>query len=99
MQLTRACAVLLLLTAPAGFGKSPGDDSTVCNRFQQSELIFTGSAETQWITMVDTRKSPVHRRSEKAKRIRFLVREWYKGQRRNTVEVWITPSDCPLHIQ
>jgi len=99
----RALAVLFLLTtlldSPAvGSGQSPAISSTLCDRYQHSDLIFTGSSETTWITLVDTRKSPVHKRSEKAKRIRFLVREWFKGQRRNTVEVWITPADCPLSI-
>jgi hypothetical protein len=95
---TRLCAVLLLV-ANLAIAKSPADSSTVCDRFQRSDLIFTGTAETAWITMVDTRKSPVHRRSEKSKRVRFLVREWFKGQRRTTVEVWITPSECPLSIE
>jgi hypothetical protein len=100
MQQTRVCAVLLLLAAAvAGFGKSPADSSTVCDRYQRSDLIFTGSAETTWITMEDTLRSPIHKRSEKSKRVRFLVREWFKGQRRNTMEVWMTPSDCPLRVE
>ena len=96
---TRRGAVLLLLCAVLGSGKSPTEAATVCERYQGSDLIFTGSAETTWITMLDTRKSPVHKRSEKSKRVRFLVREWFKGQRRNTVEVWLTPADCPLQVQ
>lgn len=98
MQQTRICGVLLLLAAAAGFSKSPAESLTVCDRYQQSDLIFIGSAETTWITMLDTRKSPVHKRSEKSKRVRFLVREWFKGQRRNTVEVWLTPGDCALTV-
>jgi hypothetical protein len=104
MVLTRLYSVLLLLAmlvpaAAIGLGKSPGDSSTVCERYQRSDLIFTGSAETGWITALDTRKSPIHKRSEKSKRVRFLVREWYKGQRQNTVEVWMTPGDCALTIE
>jgi hypothetical protein len=98
MQQTRLGAVILLFAA-AGLAKSPTDTSTVCDRYQQSDLIFTGSAETTWITLLDTRKSPIHKRSEKSKRVRFLVREWYKGKRRDTVEVWFPPADCPLKIE
>jgi hypothetical protein len=87
------------MLATVGLAKSPADNSTVCDRYQRADLVFTGSAETQWITMVDTRKSPVHRRSEKSKRVRFLAREWYKGKPQNTVEVWMTPSDCPLRVE
>jgi len=91
--------LLLLLAAVAGFSKSPAENSTVCDRYQHSGLIFTGSSETFWITMLDTHKSPVHKRSEKSKRVRFLVREWFKGQRRNTVEVWMTPGECTLSLE
>jgi hypothetical protein len=90
--------VVFLLAAAAGVAKSPADTPTVCDRYQHSDLIFTGSAERTWITMLETRKSPIHKRSEKSKRVRFLVREWYKGQRRNTVEVWMTPGECPLTV-
>jgi hypothetical protein len=62
-------------------------------------MIFTGSTETTWITMIETRKSPIHKRSEKSKRVRFLVREWYKGQRTDTVEVWLPPGDCALSVE
>ena len=98
MQPTRVCGVLLLLAAAAGFSKSPAETSTVCDRYQHSDLIFTGSSETTWITLLDTHKSPIHKRSEKSKRVRFLVREWFKGQRRNTVEVWLTPGECALSV-
>jgi hypothetical protein len=98
MHPTRACSVLLLLAA-IGYGKSSADPATVCDRYQHSDLIFTGSSETSWITMVDTRKSPIHKRSEKSKRVRFLVRELFKGKRQNTVEVWMTPGDCPLTVE
>jgi hypothetical protein len=98
MLLPRFGAVLLLVTA-ASPAKSPTESSTVCDRYQHSDIIFTGSAETPWVTLFDTGKSPVHKRSEKSKRIRFLVREWYKGQRHDKVEVWMTPSDCPLTIE
>src|ERR1043166_7956552 len=96
---SRLCLVLLLFAAAFGLAKSPADTSTVCERYQRSDVIFTGTAETAWITMVDTRRSPVHKRSEKSKRVCFLVREWFKGQRRNTVEVWMTPGDCPLRME
>jgi hypothetical protein len=99
MQTMRRCAVLLLVGTLSAFGKSPADTSSVCDRYKNSDVIFTGTAETQWITMVDTLRSPVHKRSEKSKRVRFLVREWYKGKRSNTVEIWLTPSDCPLQIE
>ena len=85
-----------LLATSLLLAKAPGDTGTVCDRYQQADLIFTGSTETSWITTVDTRKSPIHRRSEQSKRVRFLVREWFKGPRRNTVEVWLTPGDCTL---
>ncbi len=87
------------MAAVAGFGEASTDSSTVCDRYQHADLVFTGSAETPWVTWLDTRKSPVHKRSEKSKRVRFLVREWYKGQRRDTVEVWLTPSECPLAVE
>lgn len=95
----RRCAVLLLASTLSGFGKSPADTSSVCDRYKNSDVIFTGTAETKWITMVDTLKSPVHKRSEKSRRVRFLLREWYKGKRSNTVEIWMTASDCPLQIE
>ena len=79
--------VFLVFTAAA-------EPLSLCDRYQQADLIFTGTAETRWITTVDTRKSPIHKRSEKSRKVRFLVREWYKGQRSNTVEVWFTPGDC-----
>ena len=94
----RTLAAFFLVTAIL-CGKSSADSSTVCDRFQRSDLIFTGSTETTWITTVDTRKSPIHKRSEKSKRVRFLVREWFKGQRMNTVEVWVTPGECPLRVE
>jgi hypothetical protein len=97
MFFARIGTVLLLVSA--ALAKSPPDSSTVCDRYQRSDLIFTGSAEDAWITLLDTHKSPMHKRSEKSKRIRFLVREWYKGQRQDTVEIWMTPSDCPLTIE
>jgi hypothetical protein len=84
-------AALLLFTAAAS-------STTVCDRYQQADLVFTGSAETPWITTVDTRKVPFHKRSEKSKKTRFLVREWFKGKRTNTVEVWFTPADCDLTV-
>jgi hypothetical protein len=79
--------------------KAPTDTSTVCDRYQHSDIVFTGTAETAWLTMVDTRQSPIHKRSEKSKRVRFLVREWYKGERRTMVEVWMTPSDCEFQTE
>ena len=79
--------------------KSPADAPTICDRYHDSDLIFTGSAENAWVTLVDTRRSPIHKRSEKSKRVRFLVREWFKGQRHDTVEIWMTPSDCSLKIE
>jgi hypothetical protein len=88
----------LLLQAAFLFGKSPADNSTVCDRFQQNDVIFTGTAENSWITLLDTHKSPLHRRSEKSKHVRFLVREWFKGARQDTVEVWMTPGDCAMKI-
>src|SRR5580693_4028927 len=99
--------MLLLLLAVVGLAKSPADTanatsnvtSTACDRYQHSDLIFTGTAEHAWITLVETRKSPIHKRSEKSKRVRFLVREWYKGKRHDTIEVWMTPGDCPLQIE
>jgi hypothetical protein len=99
MHRTRFCTVLLLLAAGIGLGKSPTDSSTVCDRYQRSDMIFTGSAETPWVTAVETRKSPIHKRSEKSKRVLFLVREWYKGQRQDSVTVWMTPSDCEFGIE
>ena len=99
MASTRGSVVLLLIGALSGFGKSPADASSVCDRYKTNDLIFTGTADTAWITMVDTLKSPVHKRSEKSKRVRFLVREWYKGKRTNVVEVWMTPGNCPLKIE
>ena len=103
MHQTQICTVLLLVAVGTGLGeslaKSPAESSTVCDRFQRSDLVFTGSADTPWITMLETGKSPIHKRSEKSKRVRFLVREWYKGQRQDTVTVWMTPSDCALKIE
>ena len=98
MLLVRLGAGLLLLSTMS-FSKSPSDSSTVCDRFQRSEMVFTGSADTPWIALFDTGKSPIHKRKEKSKRIRFLVREAYKGQAHGTVEIWMTPSDCPLKIE
>lgn len=89
----------MLLFAAIGWSKSPADSATVCDRYKSSDLIFTGTTEHAWIDMVETRQSPVHKRSEKAKRVRFLSRDWYKGTRQNFVEVWMTPGDCPLHVQ
>jgi hypothetical protein len=80
-------------------GKSPTDSSTVCDRYQRADIVFTGSADTPWITVLETRKSPIHKRSEKSKRVGFLVREWYKGQRQEKVVLWMTPSECPLKIE
>jgi hypothetical protein len=104
MHQTRLGSVLLplaalLLAAAIGWGKASTNSSTVCDRFQGSDMICTGTAETTWVTLLDTRKSPIHKRSEKSKRVRFLVREWYKGQRQDTVEVWMIPSDCPLIVE
>ena len=89
-----------LLVAGLAFAKSPAETSTVCDRYQQSDVIFTGTAETAWVTMLDTHRLPVRwQPMEKSKRIRFLVREWYKGRRSDTVEVWMTPGDCNLSIE
>jgi len=90
---------LLLLAATLAYSKTSADSTTVCDRFLHSDLIFTGSAETTWITAIETHKSPIHKRSEKSKRVRFLVREWFKGQRQNTVEVWMTPAECDLTVE
>jgi hypothetical protein len=99
MHQTRLCTIFVLVAASIAFSKGSQESSTVCDRYQQSDLIFTGSAENAWVTLLDTRKSPIHKRSEKSKRVRFLVREWYKGQRRDTVEVWMIPSACPLIME
>src|ERR1035438_8661301 len=99
MQPPRLFTVLLLLTGTLGWAITPADTSTVCDRYQHSDVTFTGTAETVWITMLDTRKSPIHRRAEKSKRVRFLVREWYKGKRADTVEVWMTPGECEFKIE
>src|SRR5580704_3180327 len=98
MLLARFSTVLLLVSA-AGTAKSPTDSSTVCDRFQHSDIVFAGSAESPWIALFDTGKAPVHKRSEKSKRVRFLVREWYKGQRQDLMDIWMTPSECPLKIE
>jgi hypothetical protein len=98
MLLARFGTVLLLASA-LGIAKSPTDSSTVCDRFQRSDIIFTGSAEGPYIALFDTGKSPIHKRSEKSKRVRFLVREWYKGQRHDFMDIWMTPSECPLKIE
>jgi hypothetical protein len=84
---------ILMFVAP------PNSTSTVCDRYKSADLIFTGSAEDKWMDMLDTHQSPVHRRKEKSRRVRFLVREWYKGQRQDLVETWVTPSNCPLKIE
>jgi hypothetical protein len=89
---------LLLLPAAFLFGKAPTDTSSVCDRFRQNDVIFTGTAENSWITLLDTREAPFHKRSEKSKRVRFLVREWFKGARQDAVEVWMTPGDCAMKI-
>lgn len=95
----------LILFTPAIFAgsvgaKAPTDTSTVCDRYQRADVVFTGSPESPWITMVDTRTAPpIRKRAEKPRRVRFLVREWYKGERRNLVDVWMTPGDCALPIQ
>jgi len=94
----RLGTLFLLLAAVGGLAKSPAESLTVCDRYQQADLIFTGSAETRWITTVDTHSSPIHKRSEKSKKTRFLVREWFKGQRQNAVEVWFTPANCDLTV-
>jgi len=99
MLLTHLGTVILLLSAAIALGKTPADSSTVCDRYERADMVFTGSSETTWITMIETRKSPIHKRSEKSKRVRFLVREWFKGQRRDTVEVWLTPGDCALAVE
>jgi len=100
----RLFAVFLLLTAfllavTLAYSKTSADSTTVCDRYLHNDLIFTGSAETTWITAIETHKSPIHKRSEKSKRVRFLVREWFKGQRQNTVEVWMTPAECDLSVE
>jgi hypothetical protein len=104
MLFARFGTVLLMVSAmslakspPTAPPKSPA--TPVCDRFRQSDVVFTGSAESPWIALFDTGKSPVHKRSEKSKRIRFLVREWYKGKRQDVIEIWMTPSDCPLKIE
>ncbi len=91
--------VSLAKSPPTPTVKTPRETSTVCDRYQHSDIIFTGSAEDAWMSMLDTHKSPIHKRSEKSKRVRFLVREWYKGKRQDIVEIWMTPSDCPLTIE
>lgn len=83
--------VLLTLAQP--------NPANVCDRYKSADLIFTGTAEDKWIDMLDTHKSPMHKRSEKSKRVRFLVREWFKGERQNMVEVYITPSNCPFQSE
>ncbi len=83
--------VMLLLSAI--------DNGTVCDRYRHSDFIFTGTAEDKWMDMLDTHQSPIHKRSEKSRRVRFLVREWYKGQRKDLMEIWITPANCPLKIE
>ncbi len=106
MLFARLGTVLLLISAtslakspPTPVVRTPRETTTVCDRYRQSDLIFTGSAEDAWISMLDTHKSPIHKRSEKSRRVRFLVREWYKGKRQDIVEIWMTPSDCPLQIE
>lgn len=84
---------LLMFVAP------PGQPSTVCDRYKSADLIFTGSAEDKWMDMLDTHQSPMHKRKEKSRRVRFLVREWYKGQRQDMEEIWIPPSNCPLTME
>ena len=100
MPPTRPCIVLLLLTAALGLAKAPTDTSTVCDRYQHSDIVFTGTSQSGWITMVESRRSPaIRKRDEKPKRMHFIVREWYKGERRTIVEVWMMPSDCEAKIQ
>jgi hypothetical protein len=92
-------AIGLAKTPPDAPQKSPGGTSTVCDRYRNNDSIFTGSAEGPWIAVFDTGKSPIHKRSEKSKPVRFLVREWYKGQRHDLMDIWMTPSDCPPKIE
>lgn len=94
----RANALISLLPVIA-FGAAATTPAAVCDRYLKSDLVFTGSAENSWVTLLDTQKSPIHKRSEKSKRVRFLVREWFKGQQRDTVELWMTPGDCSLIIE
>jgi hypothetical protein len=98
MLLARFSGVLLLV-ALVSLAKSPTESSTVCDRHQRSDMIFTGSAQGPWIALFDAGKSPIHKRSEKSQRVRFLAREWYKGQRHDFVDVWMTPSECPLKVE
>ncbi len=102
-MLTARIGIVLLLVSAASFAESAtgssGATTTVCDRYRQADIVFTGSAEDSWITLLDTRKSPIHKRSEKSKRVRFLVREWFKGRRQDTVELWLTPSECDLIIE
>ena len=90
---------VILLASSFTLAKSPTDSASICDRYKQSDLIFTGSADGPWVAVFETGRSPIHKRSEKSKRIRFLVREWYKGKRQSMINVWMTPSDCPLKIE
>lgn len=105
MYFARACTVLLLVTL-AILAKTPTPapvfvppTGPVCDRYRHADMIFTASAQSPWEALFETGKSPIHKRSEKSKRVRFLVREWYKGKRQDLVTVWMTPGNCPLKIE
>jgi hypothetical protein len=88
-----------LLAGTFLYAQPPAGTSTICDRFAQSDAIFSGTAENAWMNLLDTGKMPVHRRKEKSKAVRFLVREWFKGAREESVQVWMTPGDCALRIE